>query len=931
MSTITLRSFQNPEGVTDAFFTALMTYSYSFTLSINVSVSLDANGRNIIWNGTNVLLRTNTTTNITFSQNVSTGVWTAISDQLNRTSVINKVRFNGAPLAPTITSAVANGPNVYVTYSASNTTGTTYTTQVMDSFGNIVATSSGSSPVTLNTGSSYSTLNVVVDAVNTNASGTGTLTTSSSSVPVITQLSLLGAFKSIVPGTNRVGVAVSQQPSGAVLPGSITLYNSATNELVGSATKTGLLSDLSGSVVYYRLNFNIGTTVDSFYFRVTGVDVNSNSVNVQPAISYKTIGIGGSVFTPAIITGSGSSYTYTYGVSGETITNLFDITKQYYVVISMGLNYLETVPLTINAASNTMSYTQSAFRTAHTISIYNSEYNTTVADAANRFTYISVVNTPTITGVTTLSSSSLSVGYSYTITSYTAPNTLRIEASTTSNFTKIDASGMATFSGSNTGSIILSDLSSSTTYFVRARVSTPLNVSSYSTSGSGSTLKKVTGVSYNAHGVDSITYDLSSAVAIPTTGNTVRNTSTNEVVSSSVSGTQLTVTGLSEYTTYTFYVDLSGFERFTTPSARTKDVTAPGDVSGFTSTPGNGQIDLSWTELPQDAGSDISGYYLYEGTSGSTVFRTVNPKTDTHETVTGLTNGTSYVYRIAAFDVDGNVGNTRTVSATPRTVPSAPTITSVVAGNAQLAVSWTPGNNGGAAITAWKVVEGTNIYTVSSDQSSYTITNLTNGTSYTIAVYAVNEVGNGAEATSTGTPVAPSAVVPCFFGNAPVLTASGYRRMDSLRAGDKVMTPEGAEATVERVKVTQCTTGPLTNPYIIPKGRFGAERRVLISPNHKVVTSEGMVEAKDLGLEQEAREGSLTYYNLELTGQANMVVGGVAVESLAPVRRITMTMGQFKAALQQKYGNISANVLANVQRTCRILADGRVEVPVLRR
>jgi hypothetical protein len=887
-----------------------------------------------MWNGTNVLLRTNTTTNITFSQNATSGVWTAISDQLNRTSVINKVRFNGAPLAPTITSAVANGPNVYVTYSASNNTGTTYTTKVIDSPGNIVATSTGTSPVTLNTEISYNALNVVVDAVNTDGAGTGTLTTSSTSVPVITQMTLLGAFRAVTTGVNRVGVAVSQQPSGAVLPATIALYDSSSNVLVGTATKTSLLSDLSGSVVYYRLGNNIGTTVNSFYFRFTGLDVNSNSVNVQTAISHKTIALGGSVFTPAIITSSGTSYIYTYGVSGETITNLFDITKQYYVVINTAAGvHLETVPLTINAASNTMSYTQSAFRTAHTISIYNSEHNTTVADAANKFTYISVVNTPSITGVTPLSSSSLSVGYSYTITSYTAPNTLRVEASTTSNFTKIDASGMSTFSGSNTGSVTLSDLSSSTTYFVRARVSTPLNVSSYSTSGSGTTLKTAPGVSYNAHSVDSITYNLTSALAIPTIGNTVRNTSTDAIVSSSVSGTQLTVTGLSEYTTYTFYVDLSGFERFTTPSARTKDVTAPGDVSGFTSTPGNGQIDLSWTELPQDAGSDISGYYLYEGTSGSTIFRTVNPKTDTNETVTGLTNGTSYVYRIAAFDVDGNVGNTRTVSATPRTVPSAPTITSVVAGNTQLAVSWTPGNNGGAAITTWKVVEGNNIYNVSSDQSSYTITNLTNGASYTIAVYAVNETGNGAEATSTGTPVAPSGggIVPCFFGNAPVLTQNGYRRMDSLRAGDRVMTPEGAVATVERVKVTQCTAGPFTNPYVIPKGRFGAERRVLISPNHKVVTSEGMVEARHLGLEQEGREGALTYYNLELTGQANMVVGGVAVESLAPVKRMVLTMGQFKAALQQKYGESNANVLANIQRTCRILADGRVEVPVLRR
>jgi hypothetical protein len=180
---------------------------------------------------------------------------------------------------------------------------------------------------------------------------------------------------------------------------------------------------------------------------------------------------------------------------------------------------------------------------------------------------------------------------------------------------------------------------------------------------------------------------------------------------------------------------------------------------------------------------------------------------------------------------------------------------------------------------------------------------------------------------SQSTDAAPA--VPCFFGNAPVLTPTGYCRMDSLRTGDRVMTPAGAEATIERVKVTRCAASPATNPYVIPKGRFGAERRVLISPNHKVVTQAGLVEARHLGLEQETREGELTYYNLELEGQAHMVVGGVAVESLTPVRRYVITMAEFKELIQQQYGGLNASVLANIQRSCKILSDGRIEVPAM--
>jgi hypothetical protein len=42
-----------------------------------------------------------------------------------------------------------------------------------------------------------------------------------------------------------------------------------------------------------------------------------------------------------------------------------------------------------------------------------------------------------------------------------------------------------------------------------------------------------------------------------------------------------------------------------------------------------------------------------------------------------------------------------------------------------------------------------------------------------------------------------------------------------------------------------------------------------------------------------------------------MVVGGVAIESVAPVRRLVLTMDQFKTVIQQKYGSFNNDVLAN--------------------
>lgn len=90
--------------------------------------------------------------------------------------------------------------------------------------------------------------------------------------------------------------------------------------------------------------------------------------------------------------------------------------------------------------------------------------------------------------------------------------------------------------------------------------------------------------------------------------------------------------------------------------------------------------------------------------------------------------------------------------------PSAPTSLSVAAGNAQLSLTWTaPASD--VAITGY-VVEytpsGGSASTVNtgSSSASYTLTGLTNGTSYTVQVAAINAAGTGAySGTATGTPV----------------------------------------------------------------------------------------------------------------------------------------------------------------------------------
>ena len=141
-----------------------------------------------------------------------------------------------------------------------------------------------------------------------------------------------------------------------------------------------------------------------------------------------------------------------------------------------------------------------------------------------------------------------------------------------------------------------------------------------------------------------------------------------------------------------------------------------------------------------------------------------------------------------------------------------------------------------------------------------------------------------------------------------------------------VSTPNGA-VPIQAVKALITQAGPSTNPYIVPKGQFGAVTRFLISPNHKIQVDGKMVEARFLGLQQEDMAGTFTYFNLELPNCSNMIVGGVTVESLYPIQRVTMKFAEFKALLNSQYGKVTPAIVNQIRNTVRFLENGMVDVP----
>jgi hypothetical protein len=186
----------------------------------------------------------------------------------------------------------------------------------------------------------------------------------------------------------------------------------------------------------------------------------------------------------------------------------------------------------------------------------------------------------------------------------------------------------------------------------------------------------------------------------------------------------------------------------------------------------------------------------------------------------------------------------------------------------------------------------------------------------------------------TATYVPPTSV-PCFLGGAPILTPSGYKKIRSLREGDMVLTGDGRAVPIQRVVVKEVEASKRTNPYRVLAGYYGATHDVLVSPDHRImIPSYGYVEARNLHFAQEQRVGTLEYYNLELPDweRDTLVVSGLVCESMAPVRRVAMTMDAFKALMSKKYGAAAASpeVLQKMLRSCKLLPDGRVEAPVIR-
>jgi len=239
-------------------------------------------------------------------------------------------------------------------------------------------------------------------------------------------------------------------------------------------------------------------------------------------------------------------------------------------------------------------------------------------------------------------------------------------------------------------------------------------------------------------------------------------------VATGITTTTYQDTGLTDGTTY--YYRVAAFNAVgNSPEGNQASAMPVATPTGLSATPGNTKVILSWT-----ASAGATSYRVYRGTTsfGESATPIASGITATTYTNIGLTNGTTYYYRVAAFNATGNSPEGNQTAAIPLPPPPVPTGLTATAGNVSVVLSWTAT----ASATSYNVYRGTTSFgqsatpiTTGITATTYTNAGLVNGVTYYYRIAAVNLGGNSAEGNQAGAmPVATPVGLTATAGNAIV-------------------------------------------------------------------------------------------------------------------------------------------------------------------
>jgi fibronectin type 3 domain-containing protein len=248
-----------------------------------------------------------------------------------------------------------------------------------------------------------------------------------------------------------------------------------------------------------------------------------------------------------------------------------------------------------------------------------------------------------------------------------------------------------------------------------------------------------------------LAWDATAGATSYTLGRAATDGGAYTTVAAGLTGTSHTDTGLADGTTYYYVVTPANASGDGANSAEVAVATVPAAPGNVTATAGNGQATLDWS-----ASTGATGYSVLRATSPNGSYTTVaSGLAGTSYTDTGLDNGTTYYYAIAATNGSGSSANSSQVSAL--TAPAAPAGLAATADNAQVSLQWNASTGAASYSVLRSTTSGSGYASVASNVTgtTYTDTGLTNGTAYYYVIIATNTGGTSANSSeASATPVA---------------------------------------------------------------------------------------------------------------------------------------------------------------------------------
>lgn len=224
----------------------------------------------------------------------------------------------------------------------------------------------------------------------------------------------------------------------------------------------------------------------------------------------------------------------------------------------------------------------------------------------------------------------------------------------------------------------------------------------------------------------------------------------------SADGSYCEITGLTNGTTYTFNlvayfstVESEASEGVEATPRRISD--APANVVAVY---GDMSATLTWGTF-FNGGAAISDYLVEFSTDNGSTWTPYDDGVSAPGSiiVSGLTNGTSYVFRLAATNVAGtSAWSDVTNAVVPKRPPNAPTnVTGEPAGSGKVSLQWVaPTDLGGVELLRYELRESSNNgstwsaeFSTGSPNTGYLRTGLTDGQTYLFQIRAVNAAGPG--------------------------------------------------------------------------------------------------------------------------------------------------------------------------------------------